>query len=227
MNEQLTRFVLEDVPHQEVKTHPLEKLLTFAQARTVYSEPVTVGDHTIITACEVTAMLGYGYGTQPAATPNGARPHNGVAPETNGAPHETAPAPGKPGQGGGGGGTAFARPVAVINIGPEGVWVDPVVDVTKISLAAFVMAGTVARALLRVAFVPALPRARTLFRRKAVPRPGKRTARALRAVLRRPARRGSLFARFARPRRTPPLRRVIAQLRVLVPATPAARRHHA
>src|SRR5689334_726421 len=123
MNEQLTKFVVQDVPHQEVKTHPLEKLLTFAQARTVYSEPVTVGDHTIITACEMTAMLGYGYGPAPGAGPKGALP------ETNGAPHETPPANGNGGQGGGGGGTAFARPVAVINIGPEGVWVDPVVDV--------------------------------------------------------------------------------------------------
>ena len=115
----------------------------------------------------------------------------------------------------------------MINIGPEGVWVDPVVDVAKISLAAFAMAGMVARAVLHVAFVPPPPRALTLFRRKAVLRPGKRTARALRAVLRRPPRRVSLFARFVRPRRTPPLRRVIARLRVLVPAPPTARRHHA
>jgi len=226
MNEQLTRFVVQDVPYQEVKTHPLEKLLTFAQARSVYSEPVTVGDHTIITACEMTAILGYGYGPALGAGPNDAHPHNGALPETNGAPHESPPANGSTGQGGGGG-TAFARPVAVINIGPEGVWVDPVVDVAKISLAAFAMAGTVARAVLRAVIVPAPAPARSLFRRKAVARPGKRMSRALSTMLRRPARRKGLLARFARPRRTPPLRLVITQVRALIPAPPAARRRHA
>ena len=115
---------------------------------------------------------------------------------------------------------------AVINIGPEGVWVDPVVDVAKISLAAFAMAGTVARAVLRGAFVPAPAPARSLFRRKAVARPGKRFARALRTVVRRPARRGGLLARFTR-RRTSPLRLVITEVRALIPAPPPASRRHA
>jgi uncharacterized spore protein YtfJ len=41
------------------------------------------------------------------------------------------------GTGGGGGGRSFARPVAVIIASPDGVRVEPVVDVTKIALAAF------------------------------------------------------------------------------------------
>jgi uncharacterized spore protein YtfJ len=221
MNEQLTRFVLEDVPHQEVKTHPLEKLLTFAQARTVYSEPVKVGDHTIITACEVTAALGYGYGTPPAAAPKGAHPQNGAAAETNGALHE--PVPGQSRQGGGGGGTAFARPVAVIHAGPDGVWVEPVVDVAKISLAAFAMAGTVARAVLAAVVVPVAARGRG--RRPARVLRGKRSSRMLRALLRRPPRRG-LLSRFV-TRRPSPLRLVITQVRALIPAPPRARRLHA
>jgi uncharacterized spore protein YtfJ len=45
--------------------------------------------------------------------------------------------------GGGGGGNATARPVAVIHVGPEGVDVEPVVDVTKISLAFFTMLGSI------------------------------------------------------------------------------------
>ena len=36
---------------------------------------------------------------------------------------------------GGGGGVSGSRPVAAISIGPEGVCVQPVVDVTKIALA--------------------------------------------------------------------------------------------
>jgi uncharacterized spore protein YtfJ len=227
MNEQLTKFVLEDVPHQEVKTHPLEKLLTIAQARTVYSEPLTVGEHTIITACEVTAVLGYGDGTPPAGAPNGTHPHNGTAPETNGALHEPAPTPSRTGQGGGGGGSAYARPVAVIHIDPDGVWVDPVVDVVKISLAAFAVAATVARAVLRVALPLSAARGRTPFGRRARRLPGKPAARALRALLRRPARRRGLLARFARSRRTPPVRLMVTQLRALIPAPPVPRRPHA
>jgi uncharacterized spore protein YtfJ len=39
------------------------------------------------------------------------------------------------GGGGAGGGAALGRPVAVISIGPHGVAVEPIVDVTKIALA--------------------------------------------------------------------------------------------
>jgi hypothetical protein len=39
------------------------------------------------------------------------------------------------GSGGGGGGGSMARPVAVISIGPGGVDVEPVVDVTKLGIA--------------------------------------------------------------------------------------------
>jgi uncharacterized spore protein YtfJ len=45
------------------------------------------------------------------------------------------------GFGGGGGGRVFSRPVAVIIAAPEGVRVEPVVDVTKIGLAALTAAG--------------------------------------------------------------------------------------
>jgi hypothetical protein len=45
------------------------------------------------------------------------------------------------GGGGGGGGRVFARPVAVIVSGPDGVIVQPVVDATKIALAFFTALG--------------------------------------------------------------------------------------
>ena len=45
------------------------------------------------------------------------------------------------GSGIGGGGGSAGRPVAAIIIGPEGVRVEPVVDVTKIALAVFTTAG--------------------------------------------------------------------------------------
>ena len=45
------------------------------------------------------------------------------------------------GGGGGGGGLAVGRPVAVISIGPRGVRVEPVMDITKIALAFITMLG--------------------------------------------------------------------------------------
>ncbi len=46
------------------------------------------------------------------------------------------------GGGGGGGAGAMARPIAAIIIEPEGVRVEPIVDVTKVVLAFFTMFGS-------------------------------------------------------------------------------------
>jgi uncharacterized spore protein YtfJ len=48
------------------------------------------------------------------------------------------------GMGGGGGGRVFSRPVAVIVASPEGVRIEPVVDPTKIVLAALTTVGFMA-----------------------------------------------------------------------------------
>jgi uncharacterized spore protein YtfJ len=45
------------------------------------------------------------------------------------------------GSGGGGGGRVLSRPVAIIVSSPEGVYIEPVIDVTKIALAALTAAG--------------------------------------------------------------------------------------
>ena len=45
------------------------------------------------------------------------------------------------GEGGGGGGISTARPVAVISVGTDGVQIKPVVDTTKIALAALTAFG--------------------------------------------------------------------------------------
>jgi len=90
----------------------------------------------VITACEVTIGLGFGYGMGSAggAEPVGEGEGEGEA--------KGQPVPAVSG-GGGGGGNATARPVAVIHIGPEGVEVEPVVDVTKLGLAFFTMLGSI------------------------------------------------------------------------------------
>jgi hypothetical protein len=57
---------------------------------------------------------------------------------------EAAPPAGKQSIGGsgfGGGGGSMGRPVAIVTIGPSGVTVRPVVDVTKVALAALTAAA--------------------------------------------------------------------------------------
>jgi uncharacterized spore protein YtfJ len=107
----------------------LEKLLAAAQPGAVYSQPVAHGEYTVITASEVAAGGGFGFGMGFGA-PSAARPGE-VAQEQQG----------NGGGGSGGGGGSSGRPVAVIVIGPAGVEVKPVLDVTKIGLAALTTWG--------------------------------------------------------------------------------------
>jgi uncharacterized spore protein YtfJ len=103
----------------------LEHLLGAAQPGAVYSQPVTHGEYTVITASEVGAGGGFGFGmgfSTPSATRPGEQPGNG-------------------GGGSAGGGGSSGRPVAVIVIGPAGVEVKPVLDVTKIGLVALTTWG--------------------------------------------------------------------------------------
>jgi uncharacterized spore protein YtfJ len=74
-------------------------------ASRVYNDPVQVGDRVIIPAATIESAGGFGFG--------GDSEHNG---------------------GGGGGGYGNGRPVAVIEAGPDGVHVKPVLDLTKIGL---------------------------------------------------------------------------------------------
>ena len=96
----------------------LEKLFGAAHTSAVYSEPIQQGSYTVITASEVMAGGGFGFG-------------RGIGP----ADRDSATASGA-GGGGGGGGGSNARPVATIIIGPDGVQVKPIVDVTKLAITA-------------------------------------------------------------------------------------------
>ncbi len=115
-----------------VQTHSeanalLEKLVATARPEAVFGQPITQGEYTVITASEVMTGMGVGYG------------YGGGG----GAPSEEKPATEMGlGGGGGGGGYAAARPVAVIEIGPHGIRVEPIVDPTKIVLAFFTTLGT-------------------------------------------------------------------------------------
>jgi len=137
MSEKFNEVVLTAVKNQEQAAELMEKLLAVAQPCAVYSEPVTVGEHTVITASEVSASMGFGFGIGGGT---GTEPAEGEAVSEDEPQGERGEAKGF-GGGGGGGGASMGRPVAVISIGPEGVQVDPVVDATKIALAVFTTAG--------------------------------------------------------------------------------------
>ncbi len=113
---------------QEKSAQILEKLVSVADARTVFSKPLTVGDYTVVTASEVSVAMGFGYGAGSGTEPNS---------EGEG---ESQPGSGV-GGGGGGGGVSSGRPVAVITVGPSGVLVEPVFDRTKIALTILTAAG--------------------------------------------------------------------------------------
>jgi uncharacterized spore protein YtfJ len=97
----------------------LEKLYVAAQPGAVFAPPVVAGAYTIITASEVAAGGGFGFGA-------------GSGPAQIGQQAPTPPS--EPVTAGGGG--SRGRPVAAIIISADGVKVQPIVDATKIALAA-------------------------------------------------------------------------------------------
>jgi len=137
MSEKFNEVVVIAVKNQEQAAELMEKLLAVAQPDAVYGEPVTVGEHTVITASEVSVSMGFGYGIGGGTGPESAEGEVASEDEPQGEKGE----PKGFGGGGGGGGVSMGRPVAVISIGPDGVQVEPVVDATKIALAVFTAAG--------------------------------------------------------------------------------------
>ena len=126
MDKTLPEMILETIPNQQRANELMARLFEMARPETVFSPPVSQGDYTVITASEMTMGLGFGYGGG------------------GGSNEQPSVAEGQPpaanigsGGGGGGGGTVMSRPVAVIEIGPHGVRVEPIMDPTKIALAFF------------------------------------------------------------------------------------------
>ncbi len=102
--------------NHEQSRETLEKFFNAIQPEAVFSKPVQITDQTIVTATEVKVALSFGTGF--------------------------GGGDGSDGSGGGGGsglwGYASARPVSTISIGKDGVSVKPIIDITKIALAACV-----------------------------------------------------------------------------------------
>lgn len=101
----------------------LDRFLEVADVDTVFGEPIRHGDTTIIPAAEVLTGMGFGSGF-------GRGSDSSDKPKREGG-----------GGGGGGGGSVLARPVAVVVASPDGVRVEPVIDVTKVALAALTAGG--------------------------------------------------------------------------------------
>src|SRR5579859_1568112 len=96
----------------------LEKIYAAAQPGAAFSTPVVSGEYTVITASTLAAGGGFGFGS-------------GTGPAAEKAADGTAS-----GLGGGGGGASPARPIAAVVIGPDGVKVKPILDASKIAVAA-------------------------------------------------------------------------------------------
>jgi uncharacterized spore protein YtfJ len=97
----------------------LEAVFGTASPATVFSAPERVGDDLIITAASWERAGGFGFG-------GGQGPAGDDRVEGGG--------------GGGGGGTSVGRPVAVIRVGPSGVRVEPIIDLTKVAVTALLSA---------------------------------------------------------------------------------------
>lgn len=120
----------------EIVDANLDKFLSVSSVQAVYGEPIEHGDTVIIPAAEVLSGMGFGVGVGSSSS--------------NEEEEDEEEFESNRGGGGGGGGYAFSRPVAVIIASPEGVRVEPVVDVTKLALAGLTAAGMVFGTLYRM-----------------------------------------------------------------------------
>jgi uncharacterized spore protein YtfJ len=127
-NPDLEELGLEDNEALDVLEFTLDKLLDVANVDQVYGEPLQQGNATIIPAAEVLAAVGMGVGSG-----RGEGPSTGEEGKPSGG--------GGSGSGGGAGGRSLARPVAVVISDQNGVRVEPVLDVTKVALAALTAGG--------------------------------------------------------------------------------------
>ena len=101
----------------------MDKFLAAANVEAVYGEPLVQEDVAIIPTAEVLSVAGFGVGSG------------------YGTDQVTGETQVSGGSGGGGGGKVLSRPVAIIVSSADGVYIEPIVDVTKIALAALTAAG--------------------------------------------------------------------------------------
>jgi len=117
---------VEHTPTPRLAARIMESLISAGDVSKVYGEPIRQGESLLIPAAEILSVAGFGMGSGGGEQSGpGGRPRRGA------------------GGGGGGGGRTLTRAVAVIVASPGGVEVKPIVDVTKIALAALTALGFV------------------------------------------------------------------------------------
>lgn len=118
----------------EILQGTMDRFMEPASVEAVYGKPIKNGDMLIIPTAEVASFMGFGFGTGSGQSTESQEDH----------PMEGS------GTGGGGGGSIHSRPVAMVIASPEGVRVEPVIDLTKIGLAALTSAGFIIATLARM-----------------------------------------------------------------------------
>ncbi|MDR3572985.1 MAG: spore germination protein GerW family protein [Anaerolineaceae bacterium] len=121
----------------EFVTTEMDKLMAAANVEAVYGKPIHHNETIIIPASEVFAVMGVGGGSWMMKGEPSEVAEEVEAKEEG----EEEKMHSGNGGGGGGGGYTFARPVALVIAGPDGVRVEPVFDRTKVALAAFTAFG--------------------------------------------------------------------------------------
>jgi uncharacterized spore protein YtfJ len=147
--------LLENVRKEsEARSQALQRLWSAGDASAVFGQPVSSGDYTVIPVADVTAGGGFGSGMGFSAARRRRGETKSESPEGSATIGEGSEPSGQAlegaGGGGGGGGGAMARPVAVIVLGPDGVKVKPVYDMTKLGLTALGAFGAVAALSMRL-----------------------------------------------------------------------------
>lgn len=124
MSENNGQLFVKTIENNEETTELIGKLFDVSNANAVLSDPISEGEYSTVVASELMVSMGAGFGSGYSEVDGGG--------------------------GGGGGGFSSARPVAAIEIGPNGVRVEPIVDVTKVGLAAIATIGGIILAWTRV-----------------------------------------------------------------------------
>ncbi len=102
----------------------------------VFGKPETVGDRVLIPVAEITYGFGAGLGV---GGPGGYPEEPGD--EEVGESRERQEEHGEAAVGGGGGAGGRARPIAYIEVGPDGTKVEPIIDEQKIALAGILLSA--------------------------------------------------------------------------------------
>ena len=121
-----------DIDHAHtIVQETMSNLIVSADVAKVYGRPIKQVDVTVIPASENLTLMGFGVG---AGGGESTGENGGVG----------------TGGGGGGGGRTLSRPVAIIVVTPEGAYVEPVMDPTKVAMAAITAAGFMFGMMLRM-----------------------------------------------------------------------------